>query len=129
MILKSLLSVALLVSSAAVGAQGSSAVRSSTTSENHLWQAVSLEMSPEEYNRAYRENRRFLRGVFKSQAKAALVSLGISENVVGMLGAAAALALDPDAKLKLNRSKTLVVEFTDMNEEERAIQIGYTLRW
>lgn len=129
MILKTLLSVVLLVTSAAVGAQQPGADNASAAPDSVSWHAVSTAMSQEEYTQVYRENRRFLRNLAKSGARATLVSLGVSKNIVGVLGTAAALALDDDAKLKLNRSKTLALEFTDMADEERAVLIGYTLHW
>jgi hypothetical protein len=129
MILKTLLSAVLLVTSGAVGAQEPGADDASAAPDSASWQAVSTAMSREEYTQVYRENRRFLRNLARSGAKATLVSLGVSKSIVGVFGTAAALVLEEDAKLKLNRSKTLALEFTDMADAERAVLIGYTLHW
>ena len=129
MILKTLLSVLLLMMSAVVGAQERDTTGSAAAPEYSPWRTVSVDMSADEYKQAYRKNRRFLRRVFKSHATATLVSLGVPEKGIGMLGAAAALALSQEAKLPLNRNRTLAVHFSDMSQEERAVQVGYTLRW
>ena len=129
MILKMLLSVLLLVISTVVGAQERDTRDSAAVPGYSHWRPASVDMSPDEYKQAYRENRRFLLRIFKSHATTTLVSLGASEKGIGMLGAAAALALDHEMKLPLNRSRRLAMHFSDMAQEERAVQIGYTLRW
>jgi len=128
MVLKTLLSVLLLATSAVAGAQERN-MTGSAESGYAPWQTVSADMSPDEYRQAYRGNRRFLRHVLESYATAALVSLGISEQGLGVLGATAALVLDQNAALSLNQNRTLAVQFSDMVKEERAVQVGYTLRW
>ncbi len=129
MILKTLLSLLLLVMTAVVDAQERDTTGAQATPEHSSWRTVSVDMSPDEYKQVYRKNRRSLRRFFKSHATSSLASLGISETSIGMLGAAAALALDQDTKLSLNRSRTLAVHLSDMTQEERAVQIGYTLHW
>lgn len=129
MILKLLLSVSLLVMSTVVGAQELDKTGSAATSEHSPWKTASVDMSPDEYKQAYRENRRLLLRVFRSHATATLTSLGASEKGIGMLGAAAALALDHELKLPLNHSRRLAMHFSDMAQEERAVQIAYTMRW
>ena len=129
MILKTLLSILLLVTTVVVGAEERDKMGSATTSERSPWRTVNADMSPDEYRQTYQKNRRLLLRTFKSHATEALSSLGASKKSIGMLGAAAALALNQETKLSLNSSRTLAVHFNDMAQEERAVQIGYTLRW
>ena len=127
MIQRVILPLLILAASAAVSAGGPADADRKV--RHYAWRTVSMEMSPEEYLHASRANRQFLRHFFKSQTSAALQSMSVPETGMRMLGAVAALTLDHDAKLHLNKSRTLVLNFTDVADDRRALRLGFKLEW
>lgn len=127
MIQRVILSLLILAASAAASAGG--LVDADRKVRHYAWRTVSMEMSPEEYRDASRANRHFLRHFFNTQTSAVLQSMSVPETGMRMLGAVAALTLDHDAKLYLNKSRTLVLNLADVADDRRALRLGFKLEW
>ncbi len=95
------------------------------------WQTVTANMSPLEYRKAYRHNQRLARDVVKSYSTGALRSAGVPDTGIRLMGVAAGLAVDGDARLSLNRSENrrLALEFKDVVDGDRSVVLGIRLRW
>lgn len=95
------------------------------------WRTVSGDMSPQAYRKAYRHNQRMVRDAVKAYSNGALRSAGVPETGIRLLGAAAGLAVDGDARLYLNRSKNkrLALEFRDVIDNDRGVVLGIRLKW
>lgn len=93
------------------------------------WQTFSSNMSPGEYRRAVRDNHRLVRKFVKSYSSETLTAAGIPEAGIALLGAAAGLAVDGDARLHLNDSKTLALRFDDVVDSDRALLFTIKKTW
>ena len=78
--------------------------------------------------KTYRRNQRYLRNALTSYSKETLRSMGLSEQSVDLMGATLGLAIH-GAKLNLNESKTLAIEFKDVVTHDPALYFGYNLAW
>ena len=58
-----------------------------------------------------------------------LRSLGVPEAAVSLMGVAARLAVDQDAKFALGNSKLMAIELKDVAADERSVLFGIKLRW
>ncbi len=103
----------------AVGGQG----------DDRQWRTFAASMSPSEYRRAVRDNHKLVRNVVKSYSSEALSSAGVPRAGIALMGAAAGLAIDGDAKWHLNESKTLAFEFDDVVDEDRALMFTIKKAW
>lgn len=86
-------------------------------------------MSPEDYRQAYQQNQDILFDQLKTASKSVLHSVGMSRTSTKYLGAAASLAVNQGAKLHLNKSRNLALEFTDIDEDDRAVIFGFSYDW
>jgi UV DNA damage repair endonuclease len=96
--------------------------------QQHLHR-VDMSMSPREYEELSSRNRRFAHNSLRSYSINALELLGISERGIHLTGAVVGLATR-GARLNLNKSKTLTLEFKDVGDSERALMyFGVNLDW
>jgi len=92
------------------------------------WRTIDADMSPYEYRVASRRNKRLLIDIMTFHSKRALASTGISEDTMGLVGAAALLPVR-DTRFHLNRSRTLAVEFQDVMEGDRTLLLEFKRKW
>jgi hypothetical protein len=92
------------------------------------WQTIDADMSPDEYRLAYRQNQRLVIDILTFHARDALVSSGVPEQAIGLLGTAALLPLR-DARFHLNQSRTLAIDFQDVMDQDRALFLEYKRHW
>jgi hypothetical protein len=90
--------------------------------------SIDYNSSPQDIEKIYRRNQRYLHDAFTSCSKEALRSIGLSDETADLMGATLGLATR-GAKLNLNESKTLVVEFKDVVTHDPALYFGYKLHW
>jgi hypothetical protein len=95
--------------------------------QQHL-RRIDIDITPQEYEWVYSGNRRFVRNNLKSYSRDALESIGIPEQGVNLMGAALGLVIQ-GARLDLNKSKTLALEFKDVSNQERTLYFGVNLDW
>jgi len=84
--------------------------------------------SLQDNEKTYRRNQRYLREALKSYSKQTLRSFGFSDQTADLMGATLGLATK-GAKLNLNESKTLAIEFKDVVTHDPALYFGYNLDW
>jgi hypothetical protein len=63
-----------------------------------------------------------------SYSRDALESIGIPRQGVNLMGTALGLVIN-GARLDLNKSKTLALEFKDVGNQERTLFFGVNLDW
>jgi hypothetical protein len=85
-------------------------------------------MSLREYEETYRGNRRLVRNNLVSFSRDTLESIGIPKQGVNLMGAALGVVIN-GARLDLNKSKTLALEFKDVGNTERSLFFGFKLKW
>lgn len=114
-----------LATSQAVSAQDADMyIRGPLEVEQRQWRNYDLNMSPKQYETAFRQNRRFAR----DRVKDTLLSLGIPDTGVNVVGAAIALTVSK-AKIPLNKSDTLGIELKDLIDEDRRFLLRYKVDW
>jgi len=86
-------------------------------------------MSPADYRDAVRSNQKQVRRFVKTYSSDKLRTLGVPKAGVAVLGAAAGLAVDGDARLNLNKSKSLAFTFDDVVSDDRAVMFRFRKRW
>jgi hypothetical protein len=123
-----MLSAFLLAASSAVCAQDKSTFLAERAVERQQWRTINTNMSPEEYETAYRRNLRVVRDTLKSYSKEAFASMGVPAAGVEFMGAALGLAVR-DARFDLNKSKTLALELKDVADEDRTLFLGIRMNW
>jgi len=84
--------------------------------------------SLQDNEKTYRRNQRYLRDALQSYSKQSLRSIGLSDQTADLVGATLGLATK-GAKLNLNESKTLAIEFKDVATHNPALYFGYNLDW
>ena len=119
----------LLISGSLVEAGEDSATGSDGDRGSRSWQSFSANMSPGEYERAVRANQKQVRNFVKSYSTEALASAGVPKAGVALLGAAAGLAVDGDARVHLNESKTFAFQFDNVVDDERALLFTFKKNW
>jgi len=103
-----------------------------TGSRDHpapFWQGYSADMSDQEYRNTYRSNRRHVSKFIASYSENALLSLGVPQGGISVMGAAAGLAIKHDATIYLGKSRLLVLDLQDVTEDSRAVTFGIKLDW
>jgi hypothetical protein len=86
------------------------------------------ELSRQEYQEIYRRNQKYLRNTLKRYSRNALGLVGMPEQTADLMGAALGY-VTRGAKLNLNESKTLRIEFRDVENQDRAVYFGVNLDW
>ena len=84
--------------------------------------------SPQDNEKIYRRNQRYLRDALQSYSKQSLRSIGLSDQTAYLMGATVGFVFN-GAKLNLNESKTLAIEFKDVVTHDPALYFGYNLDW
>jgi hypothetical protein len=92
-------------------------------------QLLTDDMSPQDYRKAYRRNRRLIRKAATAYSKDSLRSMGVPKTAVNLVGVAARLAVDQNVKFAVGGSRIMAVELRDVAAEYRAIVFGVRLRW
>ena len=96
---------------------------------NHpYFQGVDLNTSHREYQEIYNHNRRIVSQSLRSYSLNALEMTGIPLHGILFMAAAYDLAKD-GARLDLNKSKTLALEFSDVGDSTRAMYLRVNLDW
>jgi len=90
---------------------------------------VDKNISPQEYEKIYSHNQRFVQKTLGSYSKTVLKMIGIPEQGGYLLGAALGLAINNGSELDLNKSKTLALEFKDVDKPERTLFFRVKLNW
>lgn len=98
-------------------------------SDRHEWQAVSGDMSMDEYRDAYRHNQRIVSDSVKSYSESALTSIGIPKSGVKFISAATGLAVGQDANFYLDERKIMALELKDTAHDERAVLFRIKIDW
>ena len=114
----------LLAVSPAIQAQDSFFISLQHETNRQQWQQVGADMSRGKYEEVLRHNRR----VARVRLTDTIVSFGVPEMGVNLMGAAVVLAVD-DLKLPLNKSKTLALKIDDAANEDRSALIQVNFDW
>ena len=122
--IRKLVLAVLLAVSPAIHAQDSFLSSLQHETNRNQWQQVGADMSPGEYRKALRHNRRLARNTLTDT----IVSFGVPKMGVNLMGAAVALAVD-DLKLPLNKSKTLTLKIDDATKEKRSALLQVKFDW
>ncbi len=96
--------------------------------KHQYFHRVDMNMSLREYEETYRGNRRLVRNNLVSFSRDTLESIGIPKQGVNLMGAALGVVIN-GARLDLNKSKTLALEFKDVGNTERSLFFGFKLKW
>ena len=114
----------LLAVSPAIHAQDNFLISLQHETNRQQWQQVGADMSRGKYEEVLRHNRR----VARVRLTDTIVSFGVPEIGVNLMGAAVVLAVD-DLKLPLNKSKTLALKIDDAANEDRSALIQVNFDW
>jgi len=98
-------------------------------SKQQQWHRIDVNMPLTEYESVASHNQRIVKNALRSYTQDALKSIGISERGGSLIGAAAAGLATRGARLNLNRSKTLILEFKDVDDAERSLYFGVSMGW
>lgn len=74
-------------------------------------------------------NSELLRGAVMDYLESKLTSVGIPHSAMTLTGAALIFAIGQDAKLNLNESKTMSLQFQDIKDADRAILYRLKYSW
>ena len=74
-------------------------------------------------------NSQLLRGAVMDYLESKLTSVGIPHSAMTLTGAALIFAIGQDAKLNLNESKTMSLQFQDIKDADRAILYRLKYSW
>ena len=84
--------------------------------------------SLQDNEKTYRRNQRYLRDALQSYSKQSLRSIGLPDQTANLMGVTIGF-VTKGAKLNLNESKTLAIEFKDVVTHDPALYFGYNLDW
>lgn len=90
--------------------------------------SIDDDSSPQDNEKIYRHNQRYVRNALTSYSKETFRAIGLSEQTANLMGATVGL-VTKGAKLNLNESKTLTIEFKDVITHDPALYFGYGLDW
>ena len=91
--------------------------------------SVDMNISPRKYEEIVSRNRNFVYKNLRSYSKDVLDMIGIPEQGGYLVGAALGLAINGGTGLDLNKSKTLALEFKDVDKPERSLFFRINLDW
>ena len=89
---------------------------------------IDVNNSLQEDEKVYRSNQRYLRNALKSYSQQTLSLIGLPDQAAKFMGATIGFVVK-GAKLDLNDSKTLEIEFKDVTTHDPALYFGYNLNW
>ena len=81
------------------------------------------------YEKSDKYNTQLLGGAVMDYLESKLTSVGIPHSAMTLTGAALIFAIGQDAKLNLNESKTMSLQFQDMKDADRAILYRLKYSW
>jgi len=93
------------------------------------WQHLDEQNPESEYESMLGNNRTLLQGAVINYLESKLSSLGVPHTAMTLTGAALIFAIGQDAKLDLNESKTMSLQFQDLREADRAILYRLKYSW
>lgn len=121
--------IALLMSAQLYAEEPAFSIGQSSIDKPQHWQTYTDGMSDQQYRNAYRNNQRRISRFIKSYSENALLSAGIPETGIKVIGVAAGLAANRDATLYLNKNHILAVQFKDVVNDNRALFFGIKMDW
>jgi hypothetical protein len=92
-------------------------------------QAVGAEMTVDEYRQASRNNQKQIRHFVTSYSESTLLSLGLPNKGIHLMGAVVGAAATQNATLYLNDEKSFAIDIKDAAQDDRAIYFGFKLDW
>jgi len=94
------------------------------------WQHADTQKSDDSYqDNINNYNRTLVQGAVMNFLETKLSSLGIPRTAMTLTGAALIFAIGQDAKLDLNESKTMSLQFKDLKDADRAILYRLKYSW
>lgn len=93
------------------------------------WLRLDSQNSYSKYENSDSYNQQMLHGVVMDYLESKLSSLGIPHSAMTLTGAALIFAIGQDAKLNLNESKTMSLQFQDMKNADRAFLYRLKYSW
>ena len=93
------------------------------------WLHIDSQKDSSGYERSDNYNKQMLRGVVMDYLESRLASLGVPHSAMTLTGAALIFAIGQDARLNLNESKTMSLQFQDINDTDRAILYRLKYSW
>jgi hypothetical protein len=90
--------------------------------------SIDASSPPQENEKVYSRNQRYLRDALKSYSQETLGLVGLPDQTANLLAATIGIVAN-GAKLNLNESKTLAIEFNDVTTQDPALYFGYHLDW
>ena len=89
---------------------------------------IDADNSLQDNEKLFRRNQRYLRDALKSYSQQTLSLIGLSDQTAKFMGATIGIVAH-GAKLNLNDSKTLALEFKNVVTHDPALYFGYKLDW
>ena len=93
------------------------------------WLHMDSQNSYTKYERSDSYNQQMLHGAVMDYLESKLTSLGVPHSAMTLTGAALIFAIGQDAKLNLNESKTMSLQFQDMKDADRAFLYRLKYSW
>ena len=124
-----LFSVLAVLATAPLYADNSTAQAGRQAGLDTFLQGYTADMSDQQYRNTYRANRRHVSKFIASYSENALLSLGIPQSGISVMGAAAGLAIKHDATIYLDKNHFLVLDLKDVTEDNRAVTFGLKFDW
>ena len=121
-------SALVLVTSSIVHAEDRESALLNLGYKDRNFQTVDMNMSNRKYEETYSENRRLVTSTLGSYSKHALGLIGIPEQGINFMGAAAGMAIT-GTRLKINKSMTLGLKLKDAGDSDRTFYFGINLKW
>ena len=97
--------------------------------QQQYFRGVDTNISPQEYEGIYFHNRKLAYKTLRSYSNDVLKMIGIPEQGGYLMGSAFGLVINHGLGLDLNKSKTLALEFKDVDKPERALNFRIRLDW
>jgi len=97
--------------------------------QQQTFHRVQTNVSPREYEEIYSHNQGVVRKTLRSYSSNVLKMIGIPEEGGYVMGAALGLVINDRLGLDLNKSKTLALEFEDVDKTDRSLYFRIKLDW
>jgi len=98
-------------------------------SKQQQWHRVDVNMPAHEYESVASQNQRIVKNALRSYSNDMLQLVGISERGASLIGATASGLATRGARLSLNRSETIILEFKDVDDSTRSLYFGVSMDW
>lgn len=93
------------------------------------WLHMDSQKNSSGYESSDKYNSQLIRGAVMDYLESKLTSVGIPHSAMTLTGAALIFAIGQDAKLNLNESKTMSLQFQDIKDADRAILYRLKYSW